>query len=459
MAKGSTTQRLLFSELSKKKVVVEFDQLNVSSDGGAILLKAADDRLGLTKAMSSCVSDGRVQSRIEHEVHELFAQRVYAIACGYPDGNDAARLSKDPVHRMAVGRDPVEDPPLASQPTISRFENSIDRKESYRLGKALAESVIERHRRRLHGRARKITIDLDPTNVDTYGEQQLALFNGHYESRCYLPMLGFISFDKEKEQYLCAAILRSGTSVAKVGTIGLLRRLLALLRKAFPKARFIVRLDSGFNGPEIFDYLESEPRVKYVVGMAKNPVLKRRASLLMRIARIFSNLTGQTAHRYGETSYKTGSWDTERRIIIKAEVVQLEGHEPKDNPRFLVTNMKQTPRFIYEKVYCMRGDVENRIKELKDALLIDRTSCSRFWANQLRVLLTAAAYVLMQELRLRAAGTSLARAQVTRLRDCLLKIGARVCVTARRIVLHVPMFLPYSRAWHRVARSLGASAG
>src|SRR3989449_25731 len=269
------------------------------------------------------------------------------------------------------------------------------------MGCELAASVIERHGRRLHGRARTITIDLDPTDDPTHGAQQLTFFNGHYDCWCYLPLLAFVTFNEEVEQYLCAAILRPGNAPATRGARGTLIRLLDLLRQAFPKARFLVRLDGGFATPAILDLLDAEPRLDYVVTMGENAALTRFAEPTMVEARSQSEASGQTEHVYTEARYAAGAWTHERRVVIKAEVVRLPGREPRDNPRFVITNLRQTPRFLYERVYCARGDIENRIKELHEGLQIGRTSCSRFWANQLRVLLTAAAYVLMQELRLR----------------------------------------------------------
>ena len=348
---------------------------------------------------------------------------------------------------------------MASQPTISRFENGVGRSALYELGRELALRVIERHQRRLDGRARRITIDLDPTDDATHGAQQLTFFNGHYDSWCYLPLLAFLTFDQEREQYLCAAVLRPGNVPATRGTVGVLCRLLPLLRQAFPQARFLVRLDGGFATPEIFDYLDAEPRLDYVVAMAKNAVLQRHAEPALLVAQAQSAASGQTAHVYADTRYRAHTWDRDRRIVIKAEVVRLGDREPRDNPRFVVTNLRQTPRFVYERIYCARGDIENRIKELLDGLQIDRTSCCRFWANQLRVFLTAAAYVLMQELRLRAARTACARAQVTWLRDRLLKLGAHVVGSVRRVVLHLPTATPDLHAWRQIALALGARAG
>ena len=242
-------------------------------------------------------------------------------------------------------------------------------------------------------------------------------------------------------------------------TLGVLCRLLALLRSAFPKARFLGRLDGGFACPEVFDFLDAEPRLDYVVAMAKNAVLLRAAEHVMVAARAENLLREKTAHFCLDTRYRAGSWSRERRVVIKAEVVQLAGRQPRANPRFVVTNRRQTPRFIYEKIYCGRGDIENRIKKLHDGLQIDRTSCHSFWANQLRVLLTAAAYVLMQELRLRAARTACARTQVTWLRDRLLKLGAHVVRSVRRLVVHVPRGTSDLDAWRQIVLALGARAG
>ena len=201
--------------------------------------------------------------------------------------------------------------------------------------------------------------------------------------------MGFVSFNEEAEQYLCVAVLRPGNATAAVGAVGLLRRLLKMIRSYFPGVIIRVRLDGGFAHPAVLDFLESQPKLEYVVAMAKNAVLKRIAAPGVRQARQLSRSSGKTEHIYGEVRYAARKWRCPRRVVIKAEVVRAPGKDPKDNPRFLITNLKQSPQWIYEQVYCQRGDVENRIKELHD-LEIDRTSCSRFWANQFRVLLTAA---------------------------------------------------------------------
>ena len=459
MTPDKISQTVLFPDLFDKPLVATFNREQASSDGGGVLLKAAERVYGLVKAFAGCLADKRAPEKIRHTLAELVGQRIFGIACGHPDGNDADHLAKDPIHKLLLGRDPVAGAPLASQPTISRFENGAGRGALYRMARELAASVIERHRRRLHRRVWRITIDLDPTDDRTHGAQQLTFFNGHYNSWCYLPLLAFLTFNDEKEQYLCAAVLRPGKAVAADGTLSLLCRLLPMLRAAFPSAPFLVRLDGGFATPEILDFLDAEPGLDYVVAMGKNAVLKRHAESAMAVARAKSEASGRTEHVYTDTRYAAGTWGHERRVVIKAEVVRLKGREPRDNPRFVVTNLLRSSRFIYEWVYCARGDIENRIKELLDGLQIDRTSCCKFLANQLRVLLTAAAYVLMQELRLHAARTGCARTQVTWLRNRLLKLGVHVVGSARRIVLHLPRATPHLHAWRRIALALGACAG
>lgn len=456
MDDDSTRQSVLFSDLTDKAVVAKFDQDHASSDGGAVLLQACDRRLGLTEALISGIADGRQSGKIHHAIGELVRQRLYAVACGYPDGNDAGRLVADPIQKLLCGRDPLRGENLASQPTLSRFENAVDRADLYRMSVALAETVIERHRQRLKHKVKRITIDLDPTDDPTHGAQQLTFFNAHYNSWCYLPMVGFLSFNEEPDQYLFAYVLRPGNVGAGVGALGILSRLLPRLRAAFPRARVRVRLDGGFAAAPLFAFLERE-RLEYVVAMGKNKVLERRAARLMGTARRLSRESGETAHLYGETRYAAGTWDQRRRVIIKAEVVRHPGRKPKDNPRFVVTNLKHSPRYLYEGIYCARGDIENRIKELHHGLQIDRTSCSRFLANQLRGLLSAAAYVLYQELRLRAARTAFRSAQVSTLREQLLKLGAWVQSSVRRIVLHLPATCLHRNDWQIIARTLGAA--
>ena len=443
MSHHATKQGVLFKNLSKKTVVAKFDQDHASSDGGAVLLKACDEKLKLSAALAACLSDGRQQSKVTHTLTELFQQRLFGIACGYADGNDAARLAEDPVMKLLAGRDPVAGGSLASRPTLSRFENSVRRWDLLRMSETLADTVTARHKRRKK-RVRRITIDLDPTVDPTHGGQQLTLFNGFYDPACYLPLAGFLTVDDEVEQYLFCHVLRAGNAAAKHGAIGVLKRLLPRLRRAFPKARLRIRLDSGFSGPELYAFFEAN-RLDHVVGMAKNPTLAALAEPLLDESGPTSKPDTHRPAAMAKARAEPGAgWPRERRVIVKAEVTTHFGRKAKDNPRFLVTNLKTTPRHIHEVSCCARGDAENRLKELKLGLRVDRTSCTRFLANQFRVLMTAAAHALMRELRLKARWTACARAQVSTLRLRLLKLGTWIESSVRRIVIHLPRGTPFA---------------
>ena len=449
-------QTVIFPELFDRPLEATFDQPHASSDGGALLLKGIDDQLGLTARVAACLSDPRDPSRVTHTLADLMAQRVFGLACGYADANDADRLADDPIQKLLLDRHPIDGTALASQPTLSRFEHMPGPRALYRMGRELAGTVIDHHRARLDGRARRITIDLDVTDDPTHGAQQLSFFHGHYDTWCYLPLLAFLTFDDEPEQYLCAALLRPGNAAGVTGARGVLQALVALLREAFPHTTLRVRLDGGFAHPALLDDLDRS-RVEYVVAMAENAVLSRHVEPLMPAVRTQVAETGTTTHVYGDTWYQAKSWSRERRVIMKAEVVAVDGKTPRDNARFVITNLRQTPRWIYETVYCQRGEIENRIKELHHGLEIDRTSCTTFWANQLRVLLTATAYVLLQELRRHAAPTAYARAQVSTLRERLLKIGVWVQVRVRRFILHLPEAYADREAWTLIAQRVGAT--
>jgi hypothetical protein len=455
MATACITQVTFGFEPKDTPVVAAFDIPDASSDGGLILLRSLDTQLGLTKRLAACVSDARQPGKVQHQTIELLRQRVFGLAGGYADCNDAARLGEDPIYKLLVGRNPVDGAALASQPTLSRFENAGGRRELIAMGHVLADTVIDHHRRRLKGRATLITIDLDPTDDPTHGQQEFTFFNGHYDTWCYLPIVATVTFNAEAEQFAVAAVLRPGNAPAHRGARGLLRRLLRQLRAAFPTAGFRVRLDGGFASAKLFQFLEREP-VEYLVAMASNARLEKRARRLMGKARVLSRASGRTEHLYGETRYAARKWKRKRRVIIKAEVVRHPGRAPKNNPRFVVTNLLDPPETVYQ-LYCQRGDVENRLKELHHGLEMDRTSCSRFLANQFRVLLALAAYILFQELRRRAAGTDCADAQVTTLRERLLKLAVWVERSVRRIVLHFPMTFPWLSTWRRIALAVGAT--
>ena len=439
-----------------KPIIARFDQPHASADGGAVLLKTIDDRLGLTWRLASVLRDRRQRSKVAHPVRDLLRQRIFGLACGYADCNDAARLVDDPIHKLLLERDPLDGAALGSQPTLSRFENAVGRAELYRLGTTLADAVLIYHRERLGDGVRLLTIDLDATDDPTHGQQEFAFFNGYYDTWCYLPLVTTVTFNSEPIQHVVAALLRPGTGAAARGVRGLLRRLFRKLRALFPCARLRVRADAGFADAKLLAFLDATG-VEYVLGLAGNPRLDKRVRRLLGRARRQARTTGETATLYGETRYAARRWHRKRRIIMKAEVLCYPGRARKDNPRFLVTNLPHRAATIYTRLYCARGDMENRLKELQHGLAMDRTSCSRFAANQVRVLLSVAAYVLFQVLQGFAPATAIGPAQVSTLRERLLKVAVWVERSVRRIVLHFPQAYAWRDAWQHLAQTLRAT--
>ena len=284
----------------------------------------------------------------------------------------------------------------------------------------------------------------------------MSLFNHFYDTACTLPLVVFLTFDNEREQYLVCAALRAGNAPAKQGVAGILKRLLPMLREAFPQARLRVRLDAGFAGPELLEAFDREG-LEYVMCLAGNPTLKRAAvGLMEQVWKEYEQTGKRPQERYGDCLYGARSWKRRRRVVMQAGLALQAGRQPKANPRFVVTNVQGGARRIYRRIYCQRGEVENRIKELKAGVEMDRASCTSFYANQFRVLLSAAAYALLQELRWRARETRLARTQAEGLRLCLLKLGVWVRSSTRRVVLSLPREAPYVSEWLQIARSLGA---
>jgi len=445
-------QSVLFEKLLDKPVAVTFSVPDQSCDGGVLLLKGIDEKMGLTTQMAHALPDGRQAGKVEHPLQEMFLERILGISCGYPDANDAARLSKDPAMQMACER---RGESLASQPTLSRLENAATSTGLLRMAFALTDSVIERERqKRARKRVGRITLDMDPTEDRTYGGQQLTFFSGFYDNGCYLPMVTTIQFDEEPEHYLVAPLLRPGNAKAYLGAVAILKRLLPRLRRAFPKAKIYVRMDGGFAESGVLDWLEGA-RVLYAVNMPKNSVLTRLSGPFMPDLRERAKASGRTETAFSEARYRAGKWTRERRVIVKAEVVALEGRALRDNPRFLITNLPWKPKKTY-RFYAHRGDAENRIKELKDGLRFDLTSCTSFRANQFRNLLVAAAYALCQQLRHAARGTTCERAQVATLRERLLKLAVVIRETARRIWIEAPKTYAWLTVWRTIALRVGA---
>ena len=425
-----------------REVIASFDGGSVSSDGGLLLLRRIDRSVGLVKRLSECLTDRRQSSKVRQRIADMLGQRVLGICLGYEDCNDFDTLCSDPMFKLAADRLPLTGADLASQPTLCRFENSIRRKELYRMSVSLVDHFIARH-----AHAQRIVLDIDATDDPAHGQQELEFFHGYYGKHCFLPLLAFASVDGSHEQELLGAVLRPGNKHAGHGTVSILKRLVARLKAAYPQAKIVLRGDAGFALPAVYAFCEAQG-LDYVLSLAKNSRLVEMAEPLLQEAREACKKTACKARLFGEVLYAAQTWSHPRRVILKAEVMPAHG----DNPRFVVTNVDKdelAASALYD-FYTDRGDVENRIKELKDDLASGRTSCHRFAANQFRLLLHAAAMMLMQALRAWLAGTDFARMQAGTLRARLLKVGVRVTQTCRKIWLRLPTSYPWQDAWNTI---------
>ncbi len=455
-------QTVLFPHLFSKPVSVSFSREHLSSNGGSLLLKAADRSLGVTQTIAESFVDERQPEKIRHEILDLIRQRIFSLASGYPDCNDADHLKQDPILKLLCGRDPITGGDLGSQPTLSRLENSVTRGQLLNMSGRVAEVIFRRQARGRRGRKlpRRIIVDLDPTCDPTYGMQQMTFFNGYYDTWCYLPLVLTVSFDDELRKYPIAVILRPGTikgPLAK-GTLSVLRRVLPILRRSFPSARLCFRADAEFAMPWLLKYLE-ENNVAYAISIAANPVLKKLSSERMEQARSVSRALDASATLHGEGIYQAGSWSHPRRLAYKAEVLVKDG-DRRDNDRYVVTNLPGNygPPGIFT-FYYGHSVMENTIKDLKNDLALDRTSCCSFAANQLRLIWSLAAYTLMQALQEHIDDHELAKATMHTLRERLLKIAVVVRESTRRIVCSFTAHHPWSAIWLRCAASMGAASG
>lgn len=429
----------------KQPVVVKMDGPEISSDGGALLLRQIDEDLGLTAGFASCLEDPRDPRRVLHSRREQVCQRVLQIALGYEDANDADRLRHDPVLKTACDRSPDDPQGLSSQPTLSRWENSMSWMTIRRAVRWLERDYV----RRLPDDIRVVVLDIDSTEDPTHGQQELSCFHGYYDQRIYHPLLVFDGDSGE----LVTALLRPGRSHASRGARRTLRRLIRRIKRRLPHAAVVVRGDSHFAMPRILDDLERLDHevggVDYLLGLAKNPVLVRRAQPTLDQARELSERQVRTVQRFARLRYAAGSWSHKRRVVVRAEHHVYWGA----NPRFLVTSLEGfDPETLY-RAYCQRGQCENWIKDLKNALAADRLSCSRFVANAFRLLLHAVAYRLLLALRQRldAIGSPLARCQFDTLRILLLKVAALVKRSVRRITVTLPRSFPHAQVFRQVA--------
>jgi hypothetical protein len=439
-----TVPQLEFGILRGKQVVGGFDGGDISSDGGVLLLAAAERRTGLIARLAALIVDERDPARRRHSIEAMLRQRIFGIGCGYEDCNDCDRLRADPAFKLAVGRLPEGEPDLASQPTLSRLENSVGARELLAMSAVLLDQFVAGHEQA----PTWVVLDFDATDDATHGQQQLSGFHGFYDEHCYLPLIVTARVDGGPDELL-AAVLRPGCSHAGRGTLAVLRRIVARLRAAWPEVRIIVRGDSGFALPEVYEWCEEEG-VHYLIGLASNSRLAELAAEHLQAARLDYLLRGEKVRHLHEARYAAGSWPHERRVLIKAEV-SARG----DNPRYVVTSLGGDPRLLYD-LYARRDEMENRIKELKCDLAIDRTSCHRFLANQFRLLLHAAAFTLLSVVRACLAGTELARAQVGTLRCRLLKLGVLVRETCRKVWRQFASSCPVQHLWPLVLTRLRA---
>jgi Transposase DDE domain group 1 len=408
----------------RKKVTAAFDGGTISSDGGVLLLAAADKRIGLIDTLARMIPDHRDPSRVTHSLSDILRARVFAIACGYPDADDLDDLRHDPALKLACGRLPDSGNDLASQPTLSRWENQPDPRTLLRLGYGMIDLWCQGYRRA----PRAITLDIDDTLDVVHGHQQLSLFNAHYDERCFLP----IHVYDADSGHCVATLLRPGKTPDGKEVRGHLRRLIRRIRRHWPDTRITLRGDSHYGRPEAMAWCEAHD-VQYLFGLPTNKVLAAQfqaAAEAVRGRRALGNLEG--VRDYTETHYAAGTWKRSRRVVARIEATRLGL-----DIRYVVTNITHCgPEWLYASLYCARGQAENLIKRHKSQLASDRTSCRSPLANQMRLLLHTAAYWLM-----RAIGAAiprpqpLANAEFSTLRTRLLKIAVRVVETASRVRL------------------------
>jgi hypothetical protein len=423
-------------------VTAVFDGGNLTSDSGVLFLNRIDERLGLSRRMSEVLSDRRQEGKVQHCLRDLLRQRLFQIGLGYEDANDGNQLRFDPAFQVALDRVPGAGEVLASQPTLSRLEERICRRDLMRLSDLFLEFFLERLKKGGRAARRRLILELDSTDDPTHGAQQLTMFHGYYDQWQYLPLLVFCA------GWPVAAVLRPGNAHDSWGAVAILRRIVERIWDRFPKATILLRADAGFAAPGLYEFCEAAG-ISYVIGQITNSRLIRRGRPWMKKAKKIFQKTGEKTKVFGSFKHRAKSWERSRRIITKAEVLPLG-----ENPRFVVTNMPGEPASLY-RFYTDRGEMENHIKDLKNALCADRLSCHRFLSNQLRLLLHTAAYILLFSLREELQKTALASAQMDTLRLRLLKIGAKVVVTARRVWFHLASSHPAKPIWnfltHRLA--------
>ena len=421
---------LHLAPVGAKTVDLDFEGGRLSSDAGVVLLKDIDDQLGLTRALAAVLSDPRDARRIHFTPEDLLKQRVFYIAAGYEDANDANTLRDDPIFKLMLDRLPESGASLASQPPISRFENRVSRTALYRMALVLLEQFIASYTKP----PKVIVLDVDDTEDRVHGQQEQARYDGYYGGYCFLPLHLYEGLSGRLITTILKAKRFTGAQMLAV-----LKRLVKHLRRAWPETLLIFRGDSHFAYPEVMQWIEEQPELHYVTGLTSNAVLKELAQDVVEQAQRAYARFERKVTRFHSTRYQAGTWSRSRRVVIKVEVSDQGVHT-----RFVVTEMERArTQVLYQHIYCARGQAENEIKDHKLYLKSDRTACHRFEANQFRLLLHSAAYVLLDTLRrdvLRATQWASATMETIHLR--LLKLGARVQECQKCIQISLPSSCP-----------------
>ena len=430
-----TQESFAFPPCKRRRVEAQFDGGDITSDGGVLLLQQVDQRLGLSRAIAGVIGDPRRQASCQHDLLSLLRQRLYGLALGYEDLNDHQTLRNDLALQTAVKRDTA----LASASTLCRWENRADRATAWRLHEVLIDQFIASFRRP----PKRLILDFDATDDAVHGQQEGRFFHGYYDHYCFLPLYVFCG------KQLLVSYLRPSKIDGAKHAWAILSLLVKRLRQTWPKVRILLRADSGFCRWKMLRWCERH-RVDYLVGIARNDRLAAQAKSFIDKAEQHFQRTGRKQRRFHEMYYAAGTWDKRRRIIVKAEHT-AQG----SNPRYLVTNLKAQPKYLYDQLYCARGEAENRIKEQQLDLFADRTSCHAWWPNQFRLLLSSLAYTLLEALRrLGLNGTELANAYVGTIRLKLLKIGAVITRNTRRIRFLLSSAYPYQDLFAQVTAKL-----
>jgi hypothetical protein len=439
------TSEISLDFLGQKPLEVKFSDFDMSADAGVLLLRQAEEAMQISQGLAKCLTDNREPGKIKHPLVELIRQRVYQIAAGYEDVNDSNRLRHDPIFKIVCERIPrLGEELLASQPTLSRLENRITKKEINSIRSFFIEQFIGTYEKP----PEELVLDIDGWDAETHGEQQLSLFHGYYSQYMYFPVL----INEAQSGYPLVLQLRAGNSHSGKGVTGLLRWLFWRLKKAWPGVRIILRGDAGFSLPEVINVCEKS-EVYYALGFSSNAVLKRKIDYLLNQARLQYFRTQEKARLFDDVYYAAQTWEQPRRLIMKAEWLP-QG----PNPRFVVTNLSTTPQSVYDKFYVQRGaSSEHRIKEFKLGIKADRLSCEKFLANQFRLFLSQAAYILLLKIRQSAEGTNLAKAQVSRLRETIIKVVAKVSVSVRRVLVELAAYCPFAREINIITQRLRTS--